>query len=133
MKKLTLFVAFIMLFQLTFAGGLLTNYNQSAQYIRMLSRNASLDVDGVFYNPAGLVKLDDGWHFSFASQTIWQTRDIKSDFPLLNNASYKGETFVPSFPYLYAVYKQDKWEFSLGVMPIGGGGTSEFQMQVIHF
>ena len=41
-------------------GGLLTNYNQSAQYVRMLSRNASLDIDGVFYNPAGLTSLRMG-------------------------------------------------------------------------
>ena len=64
-------VAFIMLLQLVFAGGLLTNFNQSAQYQRMLSRNASLDVDAVFYNPAGLVKLENGWHFSLSSQSIW--------------------------------------------------------------
>ncbi len=119
MKKLTLFVALFMLFQVTFAGGLLTNYNQSAQYIRMLSRNASLDIDGVFYNPAGLVKLEDGWHFLFSSQTIWQTREITSSFPLLNNDSYKGETFVPVFPDFYAVYKRNKWAFSLGVTPVG--------------
>lgn len=126
MKKLTLFVALLMLCEVTFAGGLLTNYNQSAQYIRMMSRNASLDIDGVFYNPAGLIKLDDGWHFAFSGQTIWQTREISSNFPLLNSDFYKGETFVPIFPNLYAVYKQDKWAFSLGVMPVGGGGTSEF-------
>ena len=127
MKKLASVVALFFLANIAFAGGLLTNYNQSAQYIRMMSRNASLDIDGVFYNPAGLVKLENGWHFSFSSQTIWQTREITSSFPLLNNNTYKGETFVPVFPDLYAVYKMDKWAFSLGVNPVGGGGTSEFK------
>lgn len=126
MKKLTLMVAFSMLLQLAFAGGLLTNYNQSAQYIRMLSRNAALEIDAVFYNPAGLVKMEDGWHFAFYSQTIFQTRDIDSQFPTLNAGHYEGETTIPVFPDLYAVYKKDKWAYSIGVGPIGGGGTAEF-------
>ncbi|MDX8340803.1 hypothetical protein SLH46_16520 [Draconibacterium sp. IB214405] len=126
MKKLTLMVAFSMLLQLAFAGGLLTNYNQSAQYIRMLSRNAALEIDAVFYNPAGLVKMEDGWHFAFYSQTIFQTRDIDSQFPTLNSGHFEGETTIPVFPDLYAVYKKDKWAYSIGVGPIGGGGTAEF-------
>lgn len=126
MKKLTLLVAFFMLLQTAFAGGLLTNYNQSSQYIRMLSRNASLDIDAVFYNPAGLIKMEDGWHFAFYGQTILQTRDISTQFPTLNSGFYKGETTIPVFPDLYAVYKKDKWAYSLGILPIGGGGTAEF-------
>ena len=31
--------------------------SHSAEYTRMLSRNASLDADAVFYNPAGLTTL----------------------------------------------------------------------------
>ncbi len=120
----------MMLLQLAFAGGILTNYNQSAQYIRMLSRNASLDVDAVFYNPAGLIKLNDGWHFSFSSQTIWQTREVTSNFPLLMNDHdnyYEGKTFAPVFPDFYGVYKKNKWAFSLGVGPAAGGGSAEFE------
>ena len=126
MKKLTLLVAFSMLLQLSFAGGLLTNYNQSAQYVRMLARNAALEIDAVFYNPAGLVKMEDGWHFAFYSQTIFQTREIDSQFPLLNDGYYEGESKIPVFPNLYAVYKKDNWAFSLGVGPAAGGGTAEF-------
>lgn len=127
MKKLTLLAAFVMLQLVAFSGGLLTNYNQSAQYIRMLSRNASLDIDAVFYNPAGLTKLQDGWHFAFHAQTILQEREVTSGFPILNQpAYYKGEAVVPIFPNVYAVYKKDKWAFSLGVGPTSGGGTVEF-------
>ncbi|QIA07314.1 OmpP1/FadL family transporter [Draconibacterium halophilum] len=126
MKKLTLIVAFSMLLQLAFAGGLLTNYNQSAQYIRMLSRNAALEIDAVFYNPAGLVKMEDGWHFAFYSQTILQTRDIDTQFPTLNSGHYTGETTIPVYPDIYAVYKKNNWAYSIGIGPIGGGGTAEF-------
>ncbi len=133
MKKTVLSVAFIMLLQLAFAGGILTNYNQSAQYIRMMSRNASLDVDAVFYNPAGLVKLENGWHFSFSTQTILQDRNIESSFPLLNSQDYEGTTFIPVFPDFYGVYKKDKWAFSIVVAPVAGGGTSEFKTGLSAF
>lgn len=126
MKKIVLSVAFMMLLQLAFAGGILTNYNQSAQYVRMLSRNASLNVDAVFYNPAGLIKLEDGWHLSFSSQTLWQTREITSGFPLLNNDYYEGKTFAPVFPDLYGVYKKDKLALSFWVGPAAGGGSAKF-------
>lgn len=126
MKKLALIAALVMLLQTAFGGGLLTNYNQSAQYVRMLSRNASLDIDGVFYNPAGLTSLRDGWHFAFYSQTIFQKREITAGFPYLNSPDYEGETTIPVFPDLYGVYKKGNWAFSLGVGPVAGGGTATF-------
>ena len=97
MKKLTLFVAMVMLVQMAFAGGLLTNTNQSAQFIRMMSRNASTDIDAVYFNPAGLIKMEDGWHFAFYSQTIFQDKNVESEFPLLNNGTYVGKVSVPVF------------------------------------
>ena len=36
----------------TFAGGILTNSNQSVQFMRMFARGAVIDVDGVYFNPA---------------------------------------------------------------------------------
>ena len=38
----------------TFAGDYLTNTNQNAAFLRMIARGASIDVDGVYSNPAGL-------------------------------------------------------------------------------
>ena len=38
----------------TFAGDYLTNTNQHAAFLRMVARGASIDVDGVYSNPAGL-------------------------------------------------------------------------------
>ena len=121
MKKLSLFVALFMLIQITFAGGILTNTNQSAQFIRMLSRNASTDIDAVYFNPAGLIKLNDGWHFAFYNQTIFQDKTVDSEFPLLNDGHYAGEVRVPVFPTAFAVYKKNDWAFSFGFGPNGGG------------
>jgi long-subunit fatty acid transport protein len=126
MRKLTFSALMLMLANVIFGGGLLTNSNQSAQFIRMLSRNASLEIDAVYYNPAGLIKLEKGWHFAVNSQTIFEEKTIKSDFPLLNNGLYEGTTKVPVFPSVYGVYKKNKWAFSVGVGPTSGGGAAEF-------
>jgi long-chain fatty acid transport protein len=126
MKRLTIFLAFFMLANVAFSSGLLTNTNQSAQFIRMMSRNASLDIDAVYFNPAGLTKLEDGWHFSLNNQSIFQTKTVDSKFPLLNDSYYEGTVVAPVFPSAFAVYKKDKLAFSLGFGPIGGGGSAEF-------
>jgi len=133
MKKLTFIVAFTLMVNAAFSVGLLTNTNQSAQFIRMMSRNASLDVDAVYYNPAGLIKLDNGWHFSVNNQTIMQTKNIDSKFPLLNDGKYQGDVFAPVFPTAFAVYKKDKWAFSFGFGPNAGGGTATFKKGLPSF
>ena len=133
MKKLKVFSALLILSNFVFAGGLLTNSNQSAQYIRMMSRNASLDIDAVYYNPAGLIKLEDGWHFAFSSQTIFQDKSVNCGYPLLNDPDYLGKVAVPVFPDAYAVYKKNKWAFSVGFGPNAGGGSAEFDRGLPSF
>ena len=133
MKKLSVLLAFLMLIQVAFAGGILTNTNQSAQFIRMLSRNASTDIDAVYFNPAGLIKMEDGWHFAFYSQTIFQDKIVDSNFPLLNDGHYVGKVKVPVFPTGFAVYKQENWAFSLGFGPNAGGGSADFDRGLPSF
>jgi opacity protein-like surface antigen len=133
MKKITFFSAFFMLAQLAFAGGLLTNTNQSAQFIRMMSRNASTGIDAVYFNPAGLTQMEDGWHFAVYNQTIFQTKPVDSEFDWLNDGSYEGVVNVPVFPTAFAVYKMDKWAFSLGFGPNAGGGSATFDKGLPSF
>ena len=133
MRKLFFLLAFFMLSYFAFAGGLLTNTNQSAQFIRMMSRNASLDIDAVYFNPAGLVKLEDGWHFAAYSQTIFQDKTVESGFPLLNDPSYLGKVSVPVFPTAFAVYKMENWAISFGFGPNAGGGSAEFERGLPSF
>ena len=107
---------FLYLYNLCFAGGLLTNTNQSAQFIRMMSRNASTEIDAVYFNPAGLIKMDDGWHFAVYSQTIFQDKPVDSKFPLLNDGYYKGEVKVSCFfQQLLLFIKWKNWAFFSGV------------------
>jgi long-subunit fatty acid transport protein len=126
MKKLIVTAGLFMCFGVVFAGGLLTNGNQSAQYIRMLSRNASTDYDAVYFNPAGLMKLENGFFVSVQSQTLFQTKTITSGYPYLNSSTYDGKVTVPVFPTAFAIYKMDKFAFSLGFGPNSGGGSAEY-------
>lgn len=126
MKKLIVFTGMFLGFSQVFAGGLLTNGNQSAQYIRMLSRNASTSVDAVYFNPAGLMMMDNGFYFSLQNQSLFQTKTIQSGFPLLNNGKYDGTLTAPVFPTAFAVYKKEKFALSLGFGPNSGGGSAEF-------
>ena len=125
MKKLTLFVALLMLFQLSFAGGILTNTNQSAQYVRMLSRNASTQLDAIYFNPAGIMKMDDGFHLGIHNQSIFQTRTITSEF-WSPSKEYIGKISAPVFPDLYAAWKNNKFALSFMFGPVGGGGGATY-------
>jgi len=51
------------------AGGIDNKHNFSAEYIRTLNRNAATDsADGVVYNPAGVVKMPDGFWLNLSGQ-----------------------------------------------------------------
>ena len=126
MRKLLRVLPILLIVSMAFAGGMVENTNQSAEFTRMLARNASTDLDAVFFNPAGLTKLDNGMHLYLSSQTITQTRTITSDLATLNSDTFEGTTFAPVFPNFYFAYKMDKLVLSAGFTPIGGGGTAEF-------
>lgn len=134
MKKFAVLIAGVFLLMNTaFAGGILTNTNQSAQFVRILSRNASTDLDAVYFNPAGLTQMKNGFYFGLNNQTIFQNRTITNDFASLKNHEFKGETTVPAFPTAFAVYKVDKLAFSLGFGPNAGGGTAKYKKGLPSF
>lgn len=50
--------------------------NQSAEYVRTQSRNASTDADAAFYNPAGTAFMKkNGLYIMFSSQTLYAKKD----------------------------------------------------------
>ncbi len=117
----------------SYAGGLLTNTNQSAQFVRMLSRNASTQIDAVYFNPAGLTQMEDGFHFAIHNQSIFQKKTVDSRFPLLNNGIYEGDVAAPVFPSVFAVYKMNDLAFSVGFGPNAGGGSATFERGLPSF
>ena len=127
MRKIgTIFVVGLLLVGFAMAGGIVHNTNQSADFIRLLNRNASTDIDAVYFNPAGLTALNDGLHFYLSNQTIFQNRTVTNDLATLNSDTFEGETSAPIFPNFYAVYKKDNLAVGAGFTPIGGGGSAVF-------
>lgn len=127
MRKITIsLISMLLIVNLAFAGGLVTNTNQSTAWARMLVRDASTSIDAVYFNPAALTKLSDGLHFSLSNQSIYQTQTLTNSFPFLNHSTFEGTVGAPVFPSFYAAYKKGKWAFSFGFNVIGGGGSAEF-------
>lgn len=133
MKK-SLLVSLLMIssFATAFAGGIVTNYNNGAHYCRKIALNGTTSIDGVYYNPAGIVHLENGWHFTLGNQTVVQTYYITSDYPTLNGVSennpkeYQGDVFAPIYPNFYAAWKKDKLAVSFAFNIVGGGGSAEY-------
>ena len=139
MKKISLIsIVLLIVSTTTFAGGLLTNTNQNIAFLRNPARDASIEIDAVYSNPAGLAFLaKDGFHISLNGQSAFQTRTITSGFrPFLMNADgrtgtdgsrvYKGEASAPFIPSVQAAYKRNNWTFSAGFAVTGGGGKATF-------
>jgi len=125
--KLLIVVVLCLVSITAFAGGIVTNTNQSAQFTRTRNRNASTDLDAVYYNPAGLSRLNDGLYLHVSNQMIWQTKTVINNLPTLNNDEFVGDVFAPLFPSLYFVYKSGNIAVSAGFEPIGGGGSAIYE------
>ena len=117
----------------TFAGDYLTNTNQNAAFLRMVARGASIDIDGVYSNPAGLAFLpEDGFHLSLTGQSAYQTREILATSPLwtldgnTTERYYKGTASAPIIPSFHGAYKKDRWVISASFAITGGGGKASF-------
>ena len=118
----------------SFAGDYLTNTNQNAAFLRMIARGASIDIDGVYSNPAGLSFLShEGFYLSLTGQSAYQTREIDATFPLFQQADgtngsrlYKGTASAPFIPSFQGLYKKDNWVISASFAITGGGGKASF-------
>lgn len=137
MKKLFLMSAMVLMVSIpTFAGGLLTNTNQNAAFLRNPARDAVIAIDGVYSNPAGIAFLPQGFHLSLSWQAAFQKREITSTAPYypLNPANngattkeFVGESKAPVIPSFQVAYVfNDKWSVSAQFAIGGGGGKCEF-------
>ena len=118
-----------------FAGGPMTNSNQSAHFLRSIARGTSLSTDAVYTNPAGVVFMEDGFHLGLNDQMAAQTRTITSTYaPFamgVQNAGnptkeFKGEVFSPVIPSVHFAWKHNRLALMAGMGVNGGGGSLEF-------
>lgn len=140
MKKLLLIgAATLIVSNSTFAGGLLTNTNQHAAFLRMLSRGATTEIDGALSNPAGLAFLPkDGFHVGLSIQSAYQTRNIDASFMTYSGLDgttptvkpyqkyYEGTAAAPVIPSVFGAYKKGDWTISGFFAITAGGGKASF-------
>ena len=136
MKKLFLIGATaLMVSNSTFAGGILTNTNQNAAFLRNPARGAVIAIDGVYSNPAGIAFMPQGFHLSVSWQAAWQKRlmDVNNNLFGMNadgkgaSRTFEGVAKAPVIPSFQAAYViNDKWSVSAQFAVGGGGGKCEF-------
>ena len=119
----------------TQAGGILTNTNQSIDFLRNPARDAAIGLDGVYSNPAGVAFLPDGFHLGFNWQYAHQTRTITSTNPVLalgkkNNGSdtkiFEGVADAAFIPSIQAAWNKNNWSLQFNFSVPGGGGSCEY-------
>lgn len=134
MKKILSLMAIFVAASNAFAGGLLTNTNQNAAFVRNFAQEGKIDLTSIYANPAGGAFLANGWHLSLNSQTAFQRREVETTFPLFRmntdnpnvTHDFLGKATAPIIPSLTASYNRDKWSISAHFAISGGGGKCEF-------
>lgn len=123
------------------AGGLVTNTNQNAAFLRQLSQEAIIDITGLYMNPAGTAFLTPGGHISVNIQNAKQSRDIETTFPLfkLNQGKdgathcFDGDAYAPVIPSIQYSHNWEKWSLNANFALGGGGGKCEFDQGLGSF
>ncbi len=137
MKKLNSMLFGVMLTATTTAsaGGILTNTNQSIDFLRNPARDAAIGLDGVYSNPAGVAFLPEGFHLGINWQYAHQTRTITSNNPVFalgrknegqTQKVFEGIADAPVIPSIQAAYNKGNWSAQFNFSVPGGGGKCEF-------
>ena len=133
-KRITFAAAFSFMAASAFAGGLLTNTNQNAAFVRNFAQEGKIDLTSIYTNPAGGAFLTEGWHLSLNTQTAFQQRNIETTFPLFQfntenhdqKHRFEGEATAPVVPSFTLSFNKEKWSLSAHFAVTGGGGKCEF-------
>ena len=117
------------------AGGILTNTNQSIDFLRNPARDAAIGLDGVYSNPAGVAFMPEGFHLGLNWQYAHQTRTVTSTndvykYGRKNNGkttkTFEGVADAPCIPSIQMAYNKGDWSYQFNFSVPGGGGSCEF-------
>lgn len=117
------------------AGGILTNTNQSIDFLRNPARDATIGLDGVYSNPAGVAFMPEGFHLGLNWQYAHQSRTIESTSPAFalgrKNGGQTVKTFegvadAPCIPSVQMAWNKGNWSAQFNFSVPGGGGKCSF-------
>ncbi len=117
------------------AGGILTNTNQSIDFLRNPARDGAIGLDGVYSNPAGVAFLPEGFHLGINWQYAHQTRTVTSTNPVFalgrmnggkNTKIFEGVADAPCIPSVQGAWNKGNWSLQFNLSVPGGGGSCEF-------
>ncbi len=132
MKKILL-LAILFLSTITFSNAQIDNLtNLSPEWVRTGARNATVNsTDAVVYNPAGVSRLEEGFHISLGNQSFFRkpSHSYNLGFGEVKNEQDGNDMFVPN---LYAAYRKGKIAGFGGVYIAGGGATANYPNGTIN-
>ena len=99
--------------------------NNSASYFQNPSQTGKISVEGIFYNPAGTVFLEDGTYLNLNMQN-----SLIEESMTLKGKKYKSKNYAgaPSFNLLY---KKDKFSLFGNASVVAGGATLKYKDGVV--
>ncbi|HEY1407232.1 MAG TPA: hypothetical protein VF857_11530 [Spirochaetota bacterium] len=115
-----------------FAGSIDYLSNQSADYTRTFSRNASTDGDSVLYNPAGTAFMKEGIYVYGANQFVFKNYENDLNTPTFSK-KYKTDEPTLLLPSGTAIYKAKDWAAFLGGSVVAGGGKVVYDSGIPTF
>lgn len=106
--------------------------NLSPEWIRVAARNAGTDgTDAVVYNPAGAVKLEDGFHIAIGNQSLFRKPSHEYDLGF-GTQKHTQDGVDALLPSLYMSYNKNNWAVTGGVFVSGGGATANYSSGSIN-
>jgi len=121
------------------ANGIHQVTTQSPESVIYLSRNASTDIDAVYFNPAGTAFMKEGMHLYLADQALYMPVSLTATDVVKTNTKrdYEGKQFAPSIPSLFAAYNRELGSGHLALsgafLMFGGGGAGKFDEGIQMF
>ncbi len=98
------------------------NPYRSADWVRNPSRCAVTDsLDAITYNPAGIVKMADGFYVGLGNIVI-----LKESEHEVGGTTYSADDPSWIIPTVYLAYNQQNWSLFLNFESFDGGGSYEF-------
>lgn len=135
----------VLIMMLLFTGSAFASHvdylsDRSAEWIGNPNRFGTTNsVDGVYYNPAGMAKMKDGFYTNISNQVILNDYKIEigksttdfsfsstlndgfTNYPGMN--TYEQHKHSPVVPNIYMLYKKDNWGVMASAGVLGGGGS----------